>query len=208
MEHAPIDVAIADLRPTQMTVGMREVQRKQLEWRRTHALLSQTPLARGSNRAARGGVIPVVAGPQGYLYLIDRHHFVRALQEEQVVRVSVTMVADFRGMAQARFWECMAERDWIHPIDAQGRRHPPAHLPGSIAQLTDDPFRSLAGALRRHGGFRKHPAPYSEFVWASYLRSRIDRPLAERHFPQALQAALGLARSQEAALLPGWRGEA
>ena len=208
MEHLPVRVPIAELRPTQMTVGMREVLRKQQEWRRRHMVPVNGFPALRSITATGDGVIPVVIGPKDCPYLIDRHHFVRALQEERVTTVSVTVVADFRGMAQSTFWDCMAEREWLHPIDAYGRRHPPAHLPGSIAQLADDPFRSLAGALRRHGGFRKHAAPYSEFVWASYLRSRIDRPLAERHFPQALQAALGLARSQDAAFLPGWRGEA
>lgn len=208
MESVPVTVPIAELRPTQMTVGMREVVRKQQEWRRKNDASTHAVFRRGPGRPTSDGVIPVVIGPQDSLYLIDRHHFVRALQEEQVAHATVTVVADFRGIAQTRFWDCMAEREWMHPIDAHGRRHPPAHLPGSIAQLADDPFRSLAGALRRHGGFRKHPMPYSEFAWASYLRSRIDRPLAERHFPQALQAALDLARSQDAALLPGWCGEA
>ena len=52
-------VRIADLRPTQMTVGMREVARKREEWRL---------------RAERDGpdflgrhMIPAVKGPRGHL---------------------------------------------------------------------------------------------------------------------------------------------
>jgi hypothetical protein len=68
-----------------------------------------------------------------------------------------------------------------------------------------DPFRSLAGALKRAGGYAKDKAPFSEFRWADFLRCRISRELVERHFGRALALAMNLAQSTDAASLPGWR---
>ena len=72
--------------------------------------------------------------------------------------------------------------------------------------LIDDPFRSLAGALRRSGGFAKDTTPFNEFLWANFLRRRIKRKLVETDFAAALKHAVKLARSDEADYLPGWSG--
>ena len=47
-------------------------------------------------------------------------------------------------------------------------------IPKSIEDMADDPFRSLAGALRRKGGYAKDTTPFSEFLWADFLRRRIE----------------------------------
>ena len=39
--------------------------------------------------------------------------------------------------------------------------------------MEDDPYRSLAGELRTMGGFAKDSSPFSEFLWADFLRPRI-----------------------------------
>jgi hypothetical protein len=62
----------------------------------------------------------------------------------------------------------------------------------SMAQLMDDPFHSLASSLRRAGGFAKHPAPFSEFAWATDLRRHIPLSLVEHDFDAALREALCL----------------
>jgi hypothetical protein len=79
-------------------------------------------------------------------------------------------------------------------------------LPQSIDRLIDDPFRSLAGELRRAGGFAKDTTPFSEFLWADFLRRRMDRREVENHFDRALGEALKLATSHDADFLPGWCG--
>jgi hypothetical protein len=48
-------------------------------------------------------------------------------------------------------------------------------LPKTVAGLIDDPFRSLAGELRRAGGFAKDTTPFSEFLWTDFLRRRVKR---------------------------------
>ena len=79
-------------------------------------------------------------------------------------------------------------------------------IPSSVTELKDDPFRSLAGELRRLGGFAKDTTPFSEFLWADFLRRRMKRKAVEQDFEAALEKAMKLAKSQDAHYLPGWCG--
>jgi hypothetical protein len=72
--------------------------------------------------------------------------------------------------------------------------------------MVDDPFRSLAGELRRQGGFAKDTTPFSEFLWADFLRRKLKRKLVENDFDGALERAMQLAKAEEAGYLPGWCG--
>lgn len=94
----------------------------------------------------------------------------------------------------------------MHPFDDRGKRQGYKAIPKSVAGLIDDPFRSLAGALRRAGGFAKDTTPFSEFLWADFLRRRIERKRVESRFDRAVEEALALARGHEAGYLPGWCG--
>ena len=98
------------------------------------------------------------------------------------------------------------QRNWMHPFDAKGKRRPYEMIPRSIRDLKDDPYRSLAGELRRLGGFAKDTTPFSEFLWADFLRKRIKARLTKKDFAQALEASLKLSRTREAEYLPGWCG--
>ena len=191
-------VAIADLRPTQMTVGLREVEAKRKEWRKRH----------GAEKAAFLGahMIPVLLGPDGRNYVIDHHHLARALLEEEVETVALTTVADLRHLETDEFWSVCDHRGWVYPYDAEGVRHPYEDLPKKVAKMADDPFRSLAGELRVMGGYAKDTAPYSEFMWADFLRRRIKRTRLDKDFAASLKEAYGLARAPAAGYLPGWCG--
>ena len=72
--------------------------------------------------------------------------------------------------------------------------------------MVDDPYRSLAGELRRAGGFAKDTTPFSEFLWADFLRRRVKQRRIEENFSAALELALRLAKSEDADYLPGWCG--
>jgi hypothetical protein len=193
-------VSIESLRPTQMTVGMREVEEKRRRW---HAF-------KGRKKAEFLGrhMIPVIRGPKEHHYLIDHHHLTRALQEDGQRRVLVTVVHDLRALDRAAFWVVLDHRGWCHPYDSAGRRRSFGDIPKSIGELQDDPFRSLAGELRRAGGFAKDTTPYSEFLWTDFLRRRMKAKLLDRNFDAALVQALELAKSDEAHYLPGWCGPA
>jgi len=97
-------------------------------------------------------------------------------------------------------------RGWMHPFDAEGKRRDYAAIPKAIKDLDDDPFRSLAGELRRAGGYAKDTTPFSEFLWADFLRRRIGRKAVEADFDAALNRALKEAKGDAAGYLPGWCG--
>ena len=190
-------VAILDLRPTQMTVGMREVKAKRKRWRDESKKKGEEFLGKH--------LIPVILGPKHRHYVIDHHHLARALHDEGVKEVAVTDVANLSKLDQDSFWYVMENRDWTHPF-VDGRRRPYSDLPKSVDKLIDDPFRSLAGELRRAGGFAKDTTPFSEFLWADFLRRRMKRKVVENHFEHALENALEFAKSLDADYLPGWCG--
>jgi hypothetical protein len=104
------------------------------------------------------------------------------------------------------FWNVMDNKRWVYPYDTKGERRPFKDLPKSIRDLKDDPFRSLAGELRRAGGFAKDTTPFSEFLWADYLRRQMARKVVEDDFSKAIEKALRLAKTHDAIYLPGWCG--
>ena len=191
-------VPISDLRPTQITVGMREVEAKRKHWRETGEKKGERFLGRH--------LIPVILGPKRRHYVIDHHHLARALHDEGVDKVAVTVIAKLDRLDGEAFWIVMDNLRWMHPFDAEGRRRPYTDIPKSVTAMLDDPFRSLAGELRRTGGFAKDTTPFSEFLWADFLRRRIKRKAVERNFDDALERALALAKSDAAGYLPGWCG--
>jgi hypothetical protein len=189
-------VGVSDLFPTQVTVGMREVEIKRRKWREQPN--DKTANYLNTNR------IPVILGPDAHHYIIDRHHLTLALHDEGVREVPVAIVADMRESDFGEFWTTLESRGWTHPFDDKGRRRPYDNMPTSVDDLIDDPFRSLAGAVKRAGGYAKDRSPFSEFRWADFLRERIARELVERDFGRALALAMNLSQSTEAAALPGW----
>jgi hypothetical protein len=191
-------VPIMDLRPTQITVGMREVEAKRKSWRDHAAGKKAEFLGRH--------LIPVVWGPMEQYYVIDHHHLSLALHEEGVEEIATTVVADLRKLEREAFWIFLDNRGWMHPFDAKGIRRGYKDLPKKISGLVDDPFRSLAGELRLAGGYAKDTTPFSEFLWADFLRRRIKQKVVQEKFAGALAQALELAKSLDANFLPGWCG--
>lgn len=198
IEPILVPVQLADLRPTQMTVGMREVERKRAEWR------DRPRDTAGMFLGAH--MIPAVLGPDGHPWLVDHHHLALALHHEGITDVLVSVVARLQHLPKKRFFAFMDARNWLHPYDEHGRRREFKDLPRHLGKLADDPYRSLAGEVRSAGGFAKSPTPYTEFLWADFFRDRISARLVEEKFATAIGRALALARSHAARHLPGWSG--
>jgi hypothetical protein len=151
-------------------------------------------------------MIPVIHGPKDRFYILDHHHLSLALHNEDVKEVQVSPVVDLRALSKEEFWVHVDNRAWVHPYDASGRRRDFGDIPKSITGLKDDPFRSIAGELRRIGGFAKDTTPFSEFLWADFMRRRLSRSVVGNDFDKALKQAMKLAKSEEASYLPGWCG--
>jgi len=161
-------IAIGDLRPTQITVGMREVEAKRKAWRTKEG-------DKGAEFLGRHMIL-VILGPKDQHYVIDHHHLARALHDEKVKKVLVTVVANLKRLEPDAFWFVLDNHSWMRPFDDEGRRHGYGDIPKSVTDLIDDPFRSLAGELRRVG-FAKDTTLFSEFLWADFRagRLRLDR---------------------------------
>lgn len=189
---------ISDLRPTQMTVGMREVKEKRKRW--------ETQKEKKKSEFLGKHMIPAILGPKERPYIVDHHHLARALHDEGETNVLVSVIADLRKIGRDEFWVLLDHHAWVHPYDASGRRRTFDDLPKSVGDLVDDPFRSLAGELRRGGGFAKNTTPFSEFMWADFFRRRMKRKIVETDFAAAMEQGMALAKSGEASHLPGWCG--
>ncbi|MGB7091609.1 MAG: ParB-like protein, partial [Methylovirgula sp.] len=144
-------VSLAELRPTQITVGMREVREKRKRWQESQSRKGAEFLGKH--------MIPVILGQKDRHYVIDHHHLGRALIDDGVDHVLVTVVADLRKLEKDAFWIFLDNRGWMHPFDDAGRRRGYEDIPKSLTDLVDDPFRSLAGELRLAGGYAKDTTP-------------------------------------------------
>ena len=140
-----VQAAVESLRPTQLTVGYSEVLLKRQQWR----VLDKAKRA----RFIADHPLPAVVGPKGKHYIVDHHHLARALLDERVERACLVVWADLSTLAKDEFWLVMDHRNWVHSYDARGRREPFNAIPKSLESLTDDPYRSLAAAVRMAGGF-------------------------------------------------------
>jgi hypothetical protein len=189
---------IERLRPTQITVGMIEVEdkRRHIETLGHHSrkdYLAERPM-------------PAVFGPEGELYIIDHHHLARALWEAKVDTGIFSVEADFTDLHPPAFWVEMDARQWVHPVDDAGKRHAPDALPKHVKGLMDDPYRSLAGYVRNSGGFLKTDTAFAEFVWADFFRRHIRIWATRDEFDAAVRRGIELAHSGAAHDLPGFVG--
>lgn len=189
---------LRQLRPTQITVGYAEVAQKRALWS-------------GMDKGERHKFLdehwfPAVRGPKDNYYIVDHHHLGRALLDESVSQCYLVLLKDLGQLDKDEFWVVMDHNQWVHPYDARGRRLTVAALPKTLEELADDPYRSLAGEVRHAGGFPKDATPFAEFLWADFFRRRIKLTQLQRDPDRALQAALTLCHSPEAAHLPGWSG--
>lgn len=159
-----IKVNILDLRPTQISAGMLEIQHKV-----THLnAMSRKQL----NAYLKTKVVPVILGPKKVFYIIDHHHHCRAMWEVGKEEVEVKVLADLSRFSLEAFWKTMKVNGWVYPYDQYGNGPYDAtkYLPQTIQGLADDPFRSIAWMAREAGAYSKVEAPFVEFEWADFLR--------------------------------------
>ncbi|TBW40930.1 chromosome partitioning protein ParB [Siculibacillus lacustris] len=190
-------IAVADLRPTQLTLGLAEVSE------RAQKLVAMNAGDRRDYLARKA--IPHVIGPGGRIFMVDHHHLVRALWKVDLEgAVLGDCLDDWSGDDFPTFWRRMkaAARCW--PIDAEGNQRPFAAIPTHVKDLTDNPWRSLARRVRDRA-FTDDDTPFQEFMWGDYFRSFMSRRLLEIDLDLAADLALKLARLDEAQDLPGFK---
>jgi YD repeat-containing protein len=189
---------IDQLRPTQVTHGMREIRDK------TKAYRSLT--GHDLEMAIAEKPVPVVLGPGGAPFVIDHHHVATALWRADVKRVPVVLVSDLSSLSTAGFWLTMENNRWTYPYDAHGRRVSFTDMREHVWELDDDEFRSLSASVRDAGGYEKTAVPLEEFRWSDFLRRHLPLPENDAEFDALVRQAVKLAKSKAALGLPGYLG--
>jgi len=210
-EYAPIpdhnkglklfEVAVADLQPTQMCVGMAEV------WNRQRDFREESPEER--RRYLNRKPVPLVRNQLGHLWMVDRHHRLRALLEMvPTITTYGYVIDDLTTGTREEALQALHNKGWLYLQDGRGNGPWPAKdLPATLLGLQDDPYRSLVWKLKQEGVIKPQPLiPYHEFRWGLWLRTRPMPPFSSKHLDPALPAARRLARSSAASHLAGWKG--
>ena len=182
--------------------------------------------------------VPVVVAPKAddsRMYMVDHHHLSRAVLDSSVessdgkyVYVCVDDKAD-KDLDMASFWNSvMRDRVWLK--DAHGDSIDVSQLPASVAQLANDPFRTLGWYTRESHAWIKcgddgtdvlpqcqhgeDPVLFMEFIWGNYLRKTLtfdqgavyssSLPTAVHALRDILPQAMSAALSPQAQSLPGY----
>lgn len=188
------------LAPTQMNIGEIAMQDK---------------VKKIQKKARKGELLdylkkkktPAYLGPDGRYYIFDRHHTSRALYEAQVnfEKFYLDVQKDYSHLTMEEFFNLLSKENKLYLYD-NGILRTPNELPLTIYSLTNDPYRSLSWMVREKGGFTKVDVPFLEFMWADFLRGKINLIRGDQsELDQYLNQALKLSRSQEARHLPGFQ---
>lgn len=188
---------IDNLRPTQLTLGMVDVNRRAAKM----AMLSSGELEELLEKKS----IPYVVGPKSEIYIVDHHHLCRALWMNGKKKIYLgAELADWSELPQTDFWKKMDKNGYCWAIDSNGNRRPYSAIPAHIRELTDNIWRSLARAVRGRA-FTNEDTPFQEFIWGDYFRTFMNQRLLEQDFELAKNVATNVAHLKEAEDLPGYK---
>lgn len=193
-------IKILDLHPTQASVGQKELDLRRKKIRKIKNKPDEL------EKFLKKKVVPVVKGPQGRVYLVDHHHTTLGLLNEGVESVYYQQWADFSDLSKEQFRNQMQAHGWVRLRGEHGKVISWEKLESmSLNDINhDDPYRSLAGMLKRNGDIQKIEIPFFEYQWADFLRDRIKTPGKKISWKKALKQAQSLAHSEPASHLPGF----
>lgn len=199
--QTPVDtdctVQLADLHPTQPSVGLLQVE---------DDIAELTRKEQDGLKATRKKRIPLVIGPDGRFYLTDRHHLSSALWRMNQRQAHARIIGHLQR--SDTFWQDMQARHWVWLEDARCHAIRLDQLPATLAGLVDNPYRALAGYAQDKGWIDKTDAYFMEFQWACYLGKELDwAPLTRNNLKQRLKQVAPLMCAEEAKALPGYRNK-
>jgi hypothetical protein len=196
-----LEVALAMLQPTQLCVGLAEVRSRQADF------LAESSNERRSYLGSKP--VPLARSSSGAVWMMDRHHRLRALLELEPEAVAFGyVVLEVDSDDRSVVLQELHQRGWLYLHDGRGLGPLPATaLPTTLLGLQDDPYRSLVWKLKKERLIEPAPLiPFHEFRWGAWLRSRPLPPFSSQNLEPALPAARSFARSGAASHLAGWKG--
>lgn len=193
-------VKVLDLKPTQFAVGMLEIDEK---------IKTATSFNKKERKTfVDDSPVPVVIGPDGHLYVVDRHHFLCVCYHVGIEKIRIEVVKDLSSedLTYLQFWKWMRKTRNAYPYCQFGEGpRSEIYLPKDIRGLADDPYRSLAWFVRKAGAFENSEKNFAEFSWANFFRKKkLLDSAGMAGFEKALMKAVKLAQSSEAKKLPGY----
>jgi hypothetical protein len=204
------------IHPTQVAVGYAEVAVKMEE------LFTYEKEAKLEKYIA-SKPIPCVLGPDGIIYITDHHHMGLALTvlanewekenskkaklDNPYIHCVFNILYDFSKskLPKKEFFKVLDSLEFLHSYDENGIKIE-NDIPRRLIDLKNDPYRSLAGFVRKSGGYAKVDKHYIEFTWADFFRDKITKQELEQDFNNSVIKGIALALSDEAKNLPGWTG--
>lgn len=197
MEKTLIRIKVLKVRPTQLALGMLEVQARAEKLRGLKG--------KDLEKQLEDHPVPLVKG-KSHVFGVDRHHWLRSCWEADIDEAVGELRADLSHLSPEEMWATMSSAHWVYPYDQFGNGpHPTTHLPEDVRGMADDPYRSLAWLVREKGGYNKSPRPFAEFLWANYFRKCLKVHPVIDGFEVATKEAMKLCRNQDAKDLPGYK---
>jgi len=125
-------------------------------------------------------MIPVVLGPDQRHYVVDHHHLARALHEEGVKDILVTVIGDLTMVDREAFWGVMDNKRWVYPYDAKVRTLPISSRFRN-RWSTSRTIRSAASPANCGvpAALPRDTTPFSEFLVGRLLRRKLSRKSVE-----------------------------
>jgi hypothetical protein len=201
----PCSCDVRTLRPLQGAVGIEEVRDKAEKIRAKPGKAC---------RKLASDPIKVVRGPGGALFITDHHHGADAWRLAERPFALCEIADRAPPSSEAQFWSDLKNDHLVRLADADGNSISPEQLPSGLAQLPDDPYRSLAWRLRKNDppGFCRsimQQKEFAEFIWADWLRKQKELPVdaVRASAEKMLPTALALAHSAAAKDVPGYVGD-
>tara|TARA_Y100001968_G_C19360877_1_gene719737 strand:+ start:503 stop:1159 length:657 start_codon:yes stop_codon:yes gene_type:complete len=194
-------IKVKHLRPTQICVGFSEVLARKKEF------IKETEKERLEYLHSKP--TPIVTDKNNNLWILDRHHRLRALIEiDNNAEAYGYIVSKLNTTDISTTLNYLLKQGWLYLYDSRGKGpQTTKSLPHNLLKMQDDPFRSLVWKLKKEGFILPQPLiPYNEFEWSKWLRTRPLPPFNSKNLHPAVSIAQHLVCSKTASHLPGWAG--
>ena len=138
------------LRPTQSAIGYA--------WASTK--LEDFDSENNAQAGIDDNIIPAIIGPEMFVYAVDHHHELCALDYSgfEDVKVTVNIIADYRTMKVDDFWDRLLKEKYVYTLMRPSGEPNTLPTEGKFGDLpsnfswdsfVDDPFRSIASFVRK-----------------------------------------------------------
>jgi len=163
---------IVNLHPTQQEIGIYQVNFTKTLLQIIEAGKSQK--YKNLDQYLEKKVIPVIIGDNNILYMIDKHHTLRAIWEyfnynrEQKVYIKVID----NWSQENNFWQKMEKNNYVY-LGGENKKIHPQQLPDEIGKLINNNYRSAVGLaakwtyLQQPKGEAKY---FYQFKWGDCLQ--------------------------------------